>query len=148
MNSFDKLALTVITFLPAVAALALMFFPRGTEYTDAHDLLVTEAFENSLLAALFLVLAFSLPRVIRALFIAELRPIAASILGFLFLGQVTGGMLAFRTEGHYYTAYTGWTLFYLVGFLSAQLRLRGQRAVVTIVQAKPTAAVFSRPLPQ
>jgi len=123
-------------------------FRHFSEYTDAHDLLVTEAFENSLLAALFLVLAFSLPRVIRALFIAELRPIAASILGFLFLGQVTGGMLAFRTEGHYYTAYTGWTLFYLVGFLSAQLRLRGQSAVVRIVQAKPTASVFSRPLPQ
>ncbi|MCU1310961.1 MAG: hypothetical protein JWO20_2086, partial [Candidatus Angelobacter sp.] len=27
MNTFDKLALTVVTFLPAVAALALMFFP-------------------------------------------------------------------------------------------------------------------------
>ncbi|MCU1309212.1 MAG: dehydrogenase subunit [Candidatus Angelobacter sp.] len=36
MNTFDKLALTVVTFLPAVAALALMFFPRGTEYTDEH----------------------------------------------------------------------------------------------------------------
>ena len=41
-------------------------FRHFSEYTDAHDLLVTEAFENSLLAALFLVLAFSLPRVIRA----------------------------------------------------------------------------------
>jgi NADH-quinone oxidoreductase subunit M len=35
MNNFDKLALTVITFLPAVAAFALMFYPRGTEHVDA-----------------------------------------------------------------------------------------------------------------
>jgi hypothetical protein len=123
-------------------------FRHFSEYTDAHDLLVTEAFENSLLATIFLVLAFSLPRVIRALFITELRPIAASILGFLFLGQVTGGMLAFRAAGHYYTAYTGWTLFYLVGFLSAQLRLRGQSRVASSTQDPTTALSFSRPLPQ
>jgi hypothetical protein len=110
-------------------------FRHFSDYTDAHNLLVTEAFENSLLAALFLVLAYSLPKLIRALFLAELRPVALSVLGFIVLGQVTGGMLAFRAEGSYYTAYPGWTLFYLVGFLSGQLRLRSHRAGVLIPPA-------------
>ncbi len=112
-------------------------FRRFSDYTDAHDLLVTEAFENSLLATLFLVLAYSIPKVIKALFIADLRAIAVSILGFIILGQVTGAMLSYRAEGHYYTAYPGWTLFYLVGFLSGQLRLRSQRAGALVAPAKP-----------
>ena len=123
-------------------------FRHFSEYTDAHNLLVTEAFENSLLAALFLVLAFSLPKVLRALFVADLRPIAASILGFLFLGQVTGGMLAFRAEGHYYTAYTGWTLFYLVGFLSEQLRPRSHPSGASISRTEAAPSLFRRPLPE
>lgn len=115
-------------------------FRHFSDYTDAHDLLVTEAFENSLLAAMFLVLAFSIPRVIRALFFADLRPIAVSVLGFLFLGQVTGGMLAFRAQGHYYTAYTGWTLFYLVGFLCGQLQL-GSRTIAALGAPRLAAAI-------
>lgn len=107
-------------------------FRHFSDYTDAHNLLVTEAFENSLVAGLFLVLAFSFPQVIRALLVAELRPVALSVLGFILLGQITGGMLAFRAEGSYYTAYPGWTLFYLVGFLSGQLRLRRHRARAVI----------------
>jgi len=73
--------------------------------------------------------------------VAELRPIALSALGFILLGQVTGGMLAFRAEGSYYTAYPGWTLFSLVGFLSGQLQLRPHRARVLI----PTAAAIFNP---
>jgi len=110
-------------------------FRHFSDYTDAHNLLITEAFENSLLAALLLVLAYSLPKLIRALFVAELRPVALSALGFILLGQITGGMLAFRAEGAYYTAYPGWTVFYLVGFLSGQLRLRSHRAGVLIPPA-------------
>jgi hypothetical protein len=110
-------------------------FRHFSDYTDAHNLLVTEAFENSLLAALFLVLACSFPTLIRALFVADLRPVALSALGFILLGQITGGMLAFRADGSYYTAYPGWTLFYLVGFLSGQLRLRPHRARVLIPPA-------------
>lgn len=113
-------------------------FRHFSEYTDAHDLLVTEAFENSFLAALFLVLAYSIPQVIKALFYPDLRAVAVSILGFIALGQVTGGMLSYRAEGHYYTAYPGWTLFYLVGFLSGQLRLRSQAGGALIVQAQAT----------
>ena len=111
-------------------------FRHFSEYSDAHDLLVTEAFENSLLAAIFLVMAYSLPKVVKALFFADLRPIAISILGFMVLGQVTGGMLAWRSEDHYYTAYPGWTLFYLVGFLSAQLRLRSDRHGALAAEAR------------
>ncbi len=110
-------------------------FRHFSDYTDAHNMLVTEAFENSLLAALFLVLAYSFPTLIRALFVTDLRPVALSALGFVLLGQVTGGMLAFRAEGAYYTAYPGWTMFYLVGFLSGQLRLRPHRARVLIAPA-------------
>lgn len=110
-------------------------FRHFSDYTDAHNLLVTEAFENSLLATLFLVLACSFPTLIRALFVAELRPVALSALGFILLAQITGGMLAFRAEGSYYTAYPGWTLFYLVGFLSGQLRLLPHRARVLIPPA-------------
>jgi len=112
-------------------------FRHFSEYTDAHDLLVTEAFENSLLATIFLVLAYSLPQVIKALFFAELRAVAVSILGFIALGQVTGAMLSYRAEGHYYTAYPGWTLFYLVGFLSGQVRVRSQAAGALAVKAEP-----------
>jgi hypothetical protein len=112
-------------------------FRHFSEYTDAHDLLVTEAFENSFFAALFLVLAYSIPQVIKALFYPDLRAVAVSILGFIALGQITGAMLSYRAEGHYYTAYPGWTLFYLVGFLSGQLRLRSQRAGALSVQAQP-----------
>ncbi len=115
-------------------------FRHFSDYTDAHNLLVTEAFENSLLAALFLVLACSFPTLIRALFVSELRPIALSALGFILLAQVTGGMLAFRAEGSYYTAYPGWTLFYLVGFLSGQLRLRPHRARLLI---PPASAILN-----
>jgi hypothetical protein len=111
-------------------------FRHFSDYSDAHNLLVTEAFENSLLAALFLVLACSFPTLIRALFVAELRPVALSALGFILLAQITGGMLAFRAEGSYYTAYPGWTLFYLVGFLSEQLRLRAHRARVLVPPAQ------------
>ncbi len=103
-------------------------FRHFSDYTDAHNLLVTEAFENSLLAALFLALAYSLPNLIRALFVAELRPVAASALGVILFGQITGGMLAFRAEGAYYTAYPGWTLFYLIGYINGQWQLRSHRA--------------------
>jgi len=111
-------------------------FRYFSEYTDAHDLLVTEAFENSLLATLFLVLSYSLPIVIRALFIAELRGLALSVLGFIVLGQLTGAMLSYRAEGCYYTPYPGWVLFYLVGFISGQLRLRGQDCAVLRTPAR------------
>jgi hypothetical protein len=110
-------------------------FRHFSDYSDAHNLLVTEAFENSLLAALFVVLACSFPTLIRALLVAELRPVALSALGSILLAQITGGMLAFRAEGSYYTAYPGWTLFYLVGFLSGQLRLRAHGARVRVPPA-------------
>jgi hypothetical protein len=121
-------------------------FRHFSDYTDAHNLLVTEAFENSLLAALFLVLAYSFPKLIQALFRAELRPVAVSILGFILLGQLTGGMLAFRAEGAYYTAYPGWTLFYLVGFISGQLRLRSQPAGTPVRDERPLLNSGNRPI--
>ncbi len=80
-------------------------FRLFSDYTDAHDLLVTEAFENSLLAAGFLVLAYSLQAVSRALFHPDLRGIAFSLLGFVALGQLTGAMLSYRAEGAYYSPY-------------------------------------------
>lgn len=123
-------------------------FRHFSEYTDAHDLLVTEAFENSLLAAVLLVLAYSLPNLIRGLLVAELRPVAVSILGFIILGQVTGAMLSYRAEGHYYTAYPGWTLFYLIGYVCGQLRLRSQRAgAITAQQKPPLGSVMHAPQP-
>jgi hypothetical protein len=110
-------------------------FLHFSQFSDAHDIFVTEAFENSLLAAIFLVLAYSLPQVARALFDPALRGIAVSILGFLVLGQMTGAMLAYRSEGNYYTAHPGWTLFYLIGVVSGQLRQRS--AAVSPERAEP-----------
>ena len=104
-------------------------FRLFSDYTDAHNLLVTEAFENSLLAAFFLVLAYSLPTILRALPRRDIRPIAISALGFILFGQITGGMLTFRAAGAYYTAYPGWTFFYLIGFLCEQVKLRSPRTV-------------------
>ncbi len=99
-------------------------FRLFSDYTDAHDLLVTEAFENSLLAAGFLALAFSIPSVVRALLNPDLRGIAISMLGFIALGQLTGAMLSYRAAGAYYSPYLGWMLFYLVGFVNGQLAFR------------------------
>ena len=36
MSEFNPIVLTAVTFLPAVAAVLLMFFPRGAQHEDAH----------------------------------------------------------------------------------------------------------------
>jgi hypothetical protein len=97
-------------------------FHEYSIYTDAHDLFVTEAFENSLIGAVSLFFAFGIPRAFWALTNYQLRPLAVSILGFLFLLQLTGGMLSYRAFDMYYSAYPGWMLFFLIGCLANAFR--------------------------
>jgi len=125
-------------------------FLHYSNYGDAHNILVTEGFENSAVAALFLLLAFSPLKCIRALFDRELRPFAASILGFLFIGHTTGAMLSYRSEGYYYSAFPGWTLFYLIGYVLGRLRERSQTCIegvpgweASVALANPSSASAS-----
>lgn len=107
-------------------------FDHFSIYTDAHNLFITEAFENSLLAAVFLFLAFGLPLTLRSLRAGQIRPFGLSVLGFLAIGQLTGAMLSYRSVVSYYAVYQGWALFLIVGVMAKWL---GSRAAVT---AAPT----------
>jgi uncharacterized membrane protein YqjE len=92
-------------------------FRYFSQYADAHNLFVTEAFENGLLAAVVLLLSFSIPLAVWALRDRARRPLAASILTFLLIAHLTGGMLSNRAPGQYYSALPGWALFFLIGCL-------------------------------
>jgi hypothetical protein len=92
-------------------------FKSFSIYSDAHNLLLTEAFENSVVSACFVLLAFGLPRAAIAVLSPRLRSIGVSILGFFVLAEITGGMLSYRSWDNYYAVYPGWTLFFMVGLL-------------------------------
>jgi hypothetical protein len=89
-----------------------------SNYGDAHNLFITEALENGLLAAVVLLLSFSIPRAAAALRDKSLRPIGASVLTFIAIALMTGGMLSNRSPGQYYSALPGWALFFLIGCLN------------------------------
>jgi hypothetical protein len=89
-----------------------------SNYADAHNFFITEALENGAVAAFVLLLSFSIPRAVAALREKSLRPIAASILTFLVIAFLSGGMLSNRAPGQYYSALPGWALFFLIGCLN------------------------------
>lgn len=89
-----------------------------SNYGDAHNLFITEALENGLLAAVVLLVSFSIPRAVAALGEENRRPIAASVLTFLVIAIITGGMLSNRSPGQYYSALPGWAFFFLIGCLN------------------------------
>jgi hypothetical protein len=70
------------------------------------------------------VLAFSLPRATIALFSPKLRSIGTSIIAFVIVAQITGGMLSYRSWDNYYAVYPGWILFFMVGLLASEMRER------------------------
>ena len=112
-------------------------------YSDAHSLLLTEAFENSLLSAVLLLGAFGLPRTVRSLANPVVRPLALSIVGFLLLAEVTGGMLSYRSFDNYYATYPGWILFFTIGILARERTAR--RRSIALVPAEGERAVEARP---
>ncbi len=100
------------------------YITSGTGYRDAHNLFVTEVYENGLLAILFLYvfIASGVLYALRLLFNRESIPVSASVLSFLIMAHTGGGVLSIRGPDQYYTTFFGWMLCFLIGHLSLRAR--------------------------
>lgn len=88
-------------------------------YTDAHNLFVTQLFENGIVATFFLYIFFLWASiyVIKSLVKRERMFLAVPIIGFLLVAHTVGAVLAEIGPKSYMTPFYGWMLFFLIGRL-------------------------------
>lgn len=92
-------------------------------YTDLHNMLLTEFFENGMGAGLLLAAVFILVFCysVYVIFKHQYKLIAISIVATLFLAHIQGINLAIRNPGAYNTPYILCVLFFMFGVLEKQV---------------------------
>ena len=96
------------------------FFASQTEYSDAHNMFITESFENGLLSTLFLYLPFVIGLIVSFRYLRnfKLMPISISYIFTMVLTHVGGLTLSERSNpSQYFTPYGAWMMFFILGFL-------------------------------
>ena len=117
-SAFEKHVLTGVGF-------GQYHFASGSLYSDAHNMFITECYENGVLATMFLYVVFCIAVVYACLrlFSRNMIPLGISFLLCMILVHTGGTTLSERANpAQYFTPYPIWALFFIIGNLMFPLK--------------------------
>lgn len=105
-------------------------YASGLVYSDAHNLFITECYENGVIATIFLYFVFIVALIYSTLNISSRRmfPIALSFIFCMILVHPAGITISSRASpSSYFTPYGLWIMLFLVGHLMRPKSLTGRK---------------------